>query len=63
MYGWGHNYDIVSDVDHLGLDSVGPLKIMIHSNIQGISIVLLVPQNNTNPTKKGVKGLDRSYGG
>jgi hypothetical protein len=49
-----YRMDIISGVGHLRSDSIVLLVLCtVAYNIRGTSIVLQVPQDNTNPTKKG----------
>jgi hypothetical protein len=55
MYGWGHNYGFIKGVDHLGLNTVGPLTKIVRSNIWGNNVLLQVPRDSAKPTKKGLR--------
>jgi hypothetical protein len=50
----GHNYDIISGMDHLGSDSIGRLMMMVHGNIYGTGIILQVTRDITNPAENGL---------
>jgi hypothetical protein len=55
MHACSHNYNIVSRVDHLGSDLAKLLIMMVHGNIWGIGIVLYVPWDTENHSKKRLK--------
>jgi hypothetical protein len=52
----GYNYNIVSGVDHLELDSIKPLTMIVCINIWDTTILLQVHQDNTNLSESGVNG-------
>lgn len=53
----GHHYDFASKMGLPRLDSVRLLVDDDIQHIQGTDIVLRVPRNSINPTKKGLKAL------
>jgi hypothetical protein len=55
LKGSHYRMDIISNVGHRRLDSVGPLVLcMLMCNGWGIGIILQVPQDSTSPIEKGV---------
>jgi hypothetical protein len=54
LTGGHYRMDIISGISHPRSDSVMPLLLCtVTYNIQGTGVVLQVPQDSINPTRKG----------